>query len=304
MAHDTDIGGPGGSRFPATRHSAVLAAQSADLIERERGLAILLETYWRPAYKYLRIRFGESNEDAKDLTQAFFARALEKDFFAATIRTRAASAPTCAPASTASSPTRRRPPAARSARRALPCCRSTSTAPRASSRAQDPPDPAPMEQYFHAEWVRSLFALSVEQLREECARRGKDLPYLLFERYELDRDPDEKLTYERLAEEFQIPATQVTNFLAFARREFRRIVLERLREITATRPRVPRGGAEPPRRVGMRWLSDRTVAHLKHVAEWPDLARDQVRACSRRSAAAAWARSTSRRTACSDAGSR
>ncbi len=81
MAHDTDIGGPGGGRFPATRHSAVLAAQSTDLIERERGLAILLETYWRPAYKYVRIRFGESNEDAKDLTQSFFMRALEKDFF-------------------------------------------------------------------------------------------------------------------------------------------------------------------------------------------------------------------------------
>ena len=91
-----------------------------------------------------------------------------------------------------------------------------------------------MEQFFHDEWVRSLFALSIDRLREECERRGKDLPYRLFERYELDRDPDEKLTYERLAEEFQIPPTQVTNFLAFARREFRRIVLERLREITAT----------------------------------------------------------------------
>jgi len=83
-----------------------------------------------------------------------------------------------------------------------------------------------MDQYFHDEWVRSLFSLSVERLREECEKRGKDLPYRLFERYELDRDPDERLTYERLAEEFAIPATQVTNFLALARREFRRIVLE------------------------------------------------------------------------------
>ena len=91
-----------------------------------------------------------------------------------------------------------------------------------------------MEQYFHAEWVRASSRSSVEKLREECMLRGKDLPYRLFERYELDRDPDEKLTYERLAEEFQIPATQVTNFLALARREFRRIVLEKLREITAT----------------------------------------------------------------------
>ena len=91
-----------------------------------------------------------------------------------------------------------------------------------------------MEELFHDEFVRSLLALSIDKLREDCMLRGKDLPYLLFERYELERDPDEKLTYDRLAEEFHIPVTQVTNFLAFARREFRRIVLEKLREITAS----------------------------------------------------------------------
>ena len=36
----------------------------------------------KPVYKYIRLRWGKSNEDAKDLTQAFFTRALEKDFFA------------------------------------------------------------------------------------------------------------------------------------------------------------------------------------------------------------------------------
>src|SRR5262249_28728709 len=80
MADDTGIG-EGSGKFPATRASAVLAAQSPNLVERERGLAVLLETYWRPVYKYLRLRYRESNEDAKDLTQAFFARALEKEFF-------------------------------------------------------------------------------------------------------------------------------------------------------------------------------------------------------------------------------
>jgi hypothetical protein len=89
------------------------------------------------------------------------------------------------------------------------------------------------EQCFHDEFVRNLFSLAVDKLREECALRGKDLPFLLFERYELDRDPDETLTYEKLAEQMHLPVTQVTTFLASARREFRRIVLETLREITA-----------------------------------------------------------------------
>ena len=234
MARDTDIGGPGGGRFPATRHSAVLAAQSTDLIERERGLAILLETYWRPAYKYVRIRFGESNEDAKDLTQSFFMRALEKDFFdgydpeKGSFRTYLR---TCLDRFVLNE----KKAAVRVKRwpGAPPLPLDFENAEGELSQ-QDPPDPASMDQYFHDEWVRSLFSLSVERLREECEKRGKDLPYRLFERYELDRDPDEKLTYERLAEEFAIPATQVTNFLALARREFRRIVLEKLREITAT----------------------------------------------------------------------
>ena len=228
------MGGPGRGRFPPTRHSAVLAAQSTDLIERERGLAVLLETYWRPTYKYLRMRFGESNEDAKDLTQSFFTRALEKDFFdgydpeKGSFRTYLR---TCLDRFVANEKK-----AAGRAKRSPggPLLPLDFDGAEGELARQEPPDPASMEHYFHNEWVRSLFALSVERLREECERRGKDLPYRLFERYELDRDPDEKLTYERLAEEFQIPATQVTNFLALARREFRRIVLERLREITAT----------------------------------------------------------------------
>src|SRR6185295_8805317 len=42
------------------------------------ALATLCETYWYPLYGFLRGR-GHSAEDAQDLTQAFFARVLEKD---------------------------------------------------------------------------------------------------------------------------------------------------------------------------------------------------------------------------------
>ena len=233
MTDDTGIGGPGGGRFPATRHSAVLAAQSADLIERERGLAILVETYWKPAYKYLRVRFRESNEDAKDLTQGFFTRALEKDFFDGYDPARGSFRTylrTCLDRYVANEKK-----AAGRAKRSpgMPLIPLDFDGAEGEISRQVPADGQTLEQYFHAEWVRSLFSLAIDKLREECALRGKDLPYRLFERYELDRDPDEKLTYERLASEFGIPATQVTNFLAFARREFRRIVLEKLREITA-----------------------------------------------------------------------
>jgi RNA polymerase sigma factor (sigma-70 family) len=64
--------------FATTRWSVVLAAGA----ERsspgvQEALATLCETYWYPLYAFLRSR-GYSAEDAQDLTQAFFARLLEK----------------------------------------------------------------------------------------------------------------------------------------------------------------------------------------------------------------------------------
>jgi hypothetical protein len=57
--------------------------------------------------------------------------------------------------------------------------------------------------------------------------------FALFERYDLN-DADPKPSYAQLAAEFGLAATDVTNYLAFARREFRRRVLDQLREMTAT----------------------------------------------------------------------
>ena len=80
MRDDTGIGGARG-RFPTTRLSAVKAAGSRDPGERERGFAAVVAAYWKPVYKYVRLKWREDNEGAKDATQGFFARALEKDWF-------------------------------------------------------------------------------------------------------------------------------------------------------------------------------------------------------------------------------
>ena len=77
MERDTDIGG-GQSRFPATRHSAVVASASADPEERTRAFGTLVTSYWKPVYKYVRIKWNAGNEEAKDLTQGFFTQAMEK----------------------------------------------------------------------------------------------------------------------------------------------------------------------------------------------------------------------------------
>jgi len=73
-----------------------------------------------------------------------------------------------------------------------------------------------------------------EALRASCEAAGKTTQFAVFQRYDLDDSPDVRPTYAQLASELAIPVTQVTNYLAFARRELRRLVLERLRSLCAT----------------------------------------------------------------------
>ena len=65
-------------RFATTRWSMVLAAGGGAPSEQaDRALADLCAGYWYPLYAYVRRR-GYDAEDARDLTQAFFARLLER----------------------------------------------------------------------------------------------------------------------------------------------------------------------------------------------------------------------------------
>ncbi len=233
MADDTGIG-EGSGKFPATRHSAVLAAQSASLIERERGLSILVAAYWKPIYKYLRIRHREANEEAKDLTQGFFARALEKEFFAAydpdkgSFRTYLR---TCLDRYVANE----RKAALRQKRSpgapVVPLDFELAEGELARSH------PPPTGRWSSTSTTSSSAASSPSRSRR-CARSApcaaRTSPSGSSSATSSTAIRSERLTYERLAEELHLPVTQVTNFLAFARREFRRIVLEKLREITTS----------------------------------------------------------------------
>ena len=75
--------------------------------------------------------------------------------------------------------------------------------------------------------------MGIESLRSLCAEQNKPIHFALFERLVLAED-DAKPSYAALAKEHRITVTDVTNYLAYARREFRRNVLVHLRAITAT----------------------------------------------------------------------
>ena len=70
---------PRGTRsFATTRWSLVLSAGRDGRPESRKALAALCEAYWYPLYYYVRRR-GHRAEEARDLTQEFFATLLEKE---------------------------------------------------------------------------------------------------------------------------------------------------------------------------------------------------------------------------------
>ena len=222
---------PPGESFPLTRISVVAAARSQDATERSRALDTLFAAYWKPIYKYLRLKYSQAPQDAQDLTQGFFAELLERELLS------------------------RFDPAKSRLRTYLRVCadsfalneiKAASRKKRGGEithvaldfsgaedelRAQtiDPaaiPSPESLEEFFEKEWIRSLFSSAVEELKSLCETRGKQKAFALFESYDLDGE--ENLSYSDLAARNGLSVTDVNNHMAWARREFRRIATNRL----------------------------------------------------------------------------
>lgn len=69
---------PGREGFSTTRWTMIVEAGRASDGPGRMAMEELCRTYWYPLYAHVRRR-GYSKEDAEDLTQAFFARLLEKN---------------------------------------------------------------------------------------------------------------------------------------------------------------------------------------------------------------------------------
>lgn len=214
---DTAIGGPR-HHFPSTRLSLLEAAATGLPNEALEGVVAL---YWKPVYRFIRIKFRKNNEDAKDLAQGFFTTALQRDFFA------------------------RFDPAKASFRTYLRMAveRFTQSQYAAGNRQKRGGDvefepveeqaatTESPEQIFEREWQRQLFALALDELRAQCEECGKQLQFRIFEAYDLA--DSERPSYAQLALRHAIPETSVTNYLAWARRMLRGLVTERLRGTTS-----------------------------------------------------------------------
>jgi RNA polymerase sigma factor (sigma-70 family) len=217
----------GAHDFPITRGSVIEALTSHDPEARRAAADVVARAYWMPIATTLQTRWRLEPADAEDLTQEFLAEALFKEWLA------------------------RYDPAKARFRTFLRMCldRFAANALETSRRLKRgggativslEEDLAPTEsdvdadERFRQEWVRSVFSLALTALRQEAASAGKEIHAAIFEAYDVDDADHERPSYRDLAERFSLPETTITNHLAWARRSFRRHVLDVLRSLAGT----------------------------------------------------------------------
>jgi RNA polymerase sigma factor (sigma-70 family) len=206
--------------------------RDADADARRQAFGDLVQGYWKPVYKHLRVTWRLDPDEAQDLTQGFFADAFQKAWLErfepdkARFRTFVR---VCADRFVMNA----RQAAARLKRggavRTVSLDFDGAEREVAASPAAVAPDP---DAYFRDEFVRALFDRAVRSLRAEYEIAGRPVHFQLFERYDLA--PAEGVSYAQLAEEFGLTTTQVTNCLSQVRRKFRERALDALRGLCAT----------------------------------------------------------------------
>lgn len=228
---DTSIGGDG-NRFPATTQGILASLRQPVSQTPSAGLEVLCRRYWKPVYRYVRTVWAKSNEDAKDLTQAFFAWLLEGN------------------------PLNRYDPALggfrpflkimlqrfighqhaalRRLKRgggALVLSLDEDLSPLSESlpdsRATDP------ETVFDRAWFKELLAQTLTQVKEAFLSRGDTLTFRVYEDYELRPEP-ERPTYKDLAARLNLSERDIKSRLFAAREEIRLTLRSTLSQLTVS----------------------------------------------------------------------
>ena len=204
--------------FPTTVWDDVARAQGEPGKAGSRVLEHLIKCYWHPVYFFIRHK-GRSREEAKDLTQGFFASFLDKSAISYADENRG------------------------KFRNFLLACvcrylaqehRRDSRLKRTGSSTALGPDEESWEGFeltggkspetiFMRNWAKRLVECCVEKLCEECRGGDGAARFNVFRARFLEAKP---LNAKAMADQLGIPAEDIPNLLRWAKRRFARILHE------------------------------------------------------------------------------
>jgi RNA polymerase sigma-70 factor (ECF subfamily) len=216
-----DLGVPAGSsagpgHFLSTAWSMILQAQKKDKETSRRYLGLLIQRYWRPVYFFVRHFVGD-HEEAKDITQGFFASFLEKDAILYADRGRGRFRNFLAASAKRYMQQRHR--AARARPDEVSIVDFGSAAHMRSFSGPQGEDPASI---FMKNWVKSLVETCLTRLREECRSLGKEAQFEVF-RARFLHGGAAPASYGDIALRLGISEKDVDNCFGRAKRRFARI---------------------------------------------------------------------------------
>jgi RNA polymerase sigma factor (sigma-70 family) len=215
--------------WATTSWTEVLAARGSATTESRLALEALCRTYWYPLYAFVR-SLGLTPDDARDLTQAYFAEFLEKGFL-----------DNCDP-----SRGRFRVFLMTSIRHFLSKEREKSRAWKRGGRAEllsldetelegryraEPVDRLTPEQIFERRWALTLLENSLARLRDECVVAAKERQFERLEAFITGERP--AITYRAAAMDLGISEAAVKMSVHRLRERFGQILRETMAETVA-----------------------------------------------------------------------
>jgi RNA polymerase sigma factor (sigma-70 family) len=227
---DTSLGGHE-KAFPQTTQGILARFRVGNGGDYRAGVELLAQRYWKPVYAYIRAKWARSNDDAKDLTQAFFLVLLEDDAL------------------------ERFKPELGSFRRYLKVIlqRFLGHQDRALARLKrggavrilslDGDDQAlrdivpdsqaaEPDKVFERAWTVEVLKRATERTREHFRSTNQDDAFRIYEEYVLP-PPSGRPTYSELAARYGIKEREVETLLTLVRMKMREEILHELADLTA-----------------------------------------------------------------------
>ena len=221
---DTSMGG-NRAGFPTTNWGSILAVRDKD--QRTQDLGTLVHRYWKPVYHFIRAGWSKTNEEAKDLTQDFFAFLLEVDLL------------------------RHVDPAKGRLRSFLKAClrnflRDEHKRAGAAKRGggvrvlslddtqmkdviSEPRKGSDEERFDHS-WTDTVIREAVESLKARLCASGREREFELFRLHDVEAEDGNRPSYGDLAKSVEMEEQAVKSGLDHARALFRRLIRDAVRE--------------------------------------------------------------------------
>ncbi|MBI4244950.1 MAG: sigma-70 family RNA polymerase sigma factor [Planctomycetes bacterium] len=216
---DTQIGGSG-DYFPTTMWGDIIKLKDKNSADYKEKMNYLISIYWKPVYKCIRIYWNKSNEDAKDLTQEFFSRFMQKDLLQSVLPEKG----------------KFRTYLRHLLKNFLLDEKKKWSADKRGGESKfvslnkleeetvmNPETQSP-DDFFDREWAKCVLERSVEMLKKKLSESGKEVYFKIFETYDLNTSSDSNLSYKELGDNCGLKEHDVKNYLSYARQLLRKII--------------------------------------------------------------------------------